>query len=268
MHRPDTHELRRAFGRFTTGVAVITTRATDGRPVGLTANSLVPLSLEPPLLAWSLARRSGSLGTFLAAPWFAVNVLAHDQEDLSRRFAGPAGERFADLDWRSGLGGCPLLERRRELAERVVGARAVDRGRPAVHEERHADRLGRFLASSASTCRSLGVRCDAAVAPFDHGDREGDELLRLHVERTGGERRLVELAEALVDVGDRMPQLAVQRVQPVEDGLAELVVTHDVTIPTGVSIRVTSEQTNRPRCGADRVVRGGRGRRAGRRSSW
>lgn len=110
MSRPDAHELRQALGRFTTGVAVITSRAMDGRPVGLTANSLLPLSLKPPLLAWSLARRSGSLDTFLAAPWFAVNVLAHGQEDLSRRFAGPAGERFADLAWRSGLGGCPLLE--------------------------------------------------------------------------------------------------------------------------------------------------------------
>lgn len=109
MHRPDAKELRQALGGFTTGVAVITACAPDGRPVGLTANSLVPLSLEPPLLAWSLSRRSGSLGTFLAAPWFAVNVLAEDQEDLSRRFAGPAGERFAGLAWRSGLGGCPLL---------------------------------------------------------------------------------------------------------------------------------------------------------------
>ena len=109
MSRIETQALRQALGRFATGVTVITTLGPDGRPVGLTANSLVPLSLEPPLLAWSLARRSGSLAAFLAAPWFAVNVLAEGQEALARRFAGPAERRFAELSWQAGLGGCPLL---------------------------------------------------------------------------------------------------------------------------------------------------------------
>ena len=109
MSRIETQALRQALGRFATGVTVITTLGPDGRPVGLTANSLVRLSLEPPLLAWSLARRSGSLAAFLAAPWFAVNVLAEGQEALARRFAGPAERRFAELSWQAGLGGCPLL---------------------------------------------------------------------------------------------------------------------------------------------------------------
>ena len=107
----DPRELRNALGRFATGVAVVTARAADGRPVGLTVNSVAAVSLEPPLVAWSLAARSGSLPVFLAAPYFALNVLAEDQEDLSRRFVGtPAADRFAGIAWAPGLGGVPLLE--------------------------------------------------------------------------------------------------------------------------------------------------------------
>lgn len=106
----DPRELRNALGRFVTGVAVITTRHPDGMPVGLTANSLAAVSLEPPLLAWSLAARSGSLPAFLAAPCFAVHVLAAEQEALSRRFAAALADRFAGLAWSPGLGGVPLLD--------------------------------------------------------------------------------------------------------------------------------------------------------------
>jgi flavin reductase (DIM6/NTAB) family NADH-FMN oxidoreductase RutF len=94
----DPRELRNALGRFATGVAVATARAAAGRPVGLTVNSVVAVSVEPPLVAWSLASRSGSLVAFLAAPYFALNILAEDQEAVSRRFAGaPVGDRFAGI---------------------------------------------------------------------------------------------------------------------------------------------------------------------------
>ena len=107
----DRRELRNALGRFATGVAVVTTHAADGMPIGLTVNSVVAVSLEPPLVAWSLAARSGSLSVFLAAPYFALNVLAEDQEDLSRRFAGaPTPDRFTGVTWTPGLGGVPLLD--------------------------------------------------------------------------------------------------------------------------------------------------------------
>lgn len=106
----DPRELRAALGRFATGVAVVTTRTSDGRPVGLTVNSIAAVSLEPPLVAWSLAKGSGSLDAFLTAPWFAINILALDQEAVSRRFASVAPDRFAGLAWTPGLGGAPLLE--------------------------------------------------------------------------------------------------------------------------------------------------------------
>jgi flavin reductase (DIM6/NTAB) family NADH-FMN oxidoreductase RutF len=81
--------LREALGACPTGVTIVTARAADGRPVGLTVNSFASLSLEPPLLLWSLANRSPNLRAFRTASHFAINVLAHDQAEVARRFATP-----------------------------------------------------------------------------------------------------------------------------------------------------------------------------------
>lgn len=72
----DPRELRKAFGQFTTGVTVITTRAPDGRRVGMTANSFSSVSLDPPLVLWSLARQAPSVCDFQGASHFAIHVLA------------------------------------------------------------------------------------------------------------------------------------------------------------------------------------------------
>jgi len=105
----DPKALRRALGTYATGVTVVTTRAADGKPVGLTVNSFSSVSLEPPLVLWSLSRRSPNLVNFERASHFAINVLAADQAWISQRFAGPAREKFADLDWEMGPGGAPLI---------------------------------------------------------------------------------------------------------------------------------------------------------------
>jgi flavin reductase (DIM6/NTAB) family NADH-FMN oxidoreductase RutF len=101
--------LRSALGRFATGVAIITCNDTDGAPVGLTANSFTSLSLDPPLVLWSLRQSSGSLAAFAAARHFAVNVLAETQVDLSRRFASQQAGKFAEGAWAPGIGGVPVL---------------------------------------------------------------------------------------------------------------------------------------------------------------
>jgi 4-hydroxyphenylacetate 3-hydroxylase, reductase component len=101
--------LRAAFGRFATGVTIVSCRALDGSPVGLTANSFNSLSLQPPLVLWSLRNVSASLDVFRAASHFAVNVLAESQVELSRRFASPLPDKFADGQWSEGLGGVPVL---------------------------------------------------------------------------------------------------------------------------------------------------------------
>jgi flavin reductase (DIM6/NTAB) family NADH-FMN oxidoreductase RutF len=101
--------LRAALGRFATGVTIVTCRDADGTPVGLTANSFSALSLQPALVLWSLRAASPNLPVFSAAPGFAVNVLAENQVDLSRRFASPLPDKFAEGQWSDGLGGVPVL---------------------------------------------------------------------------------------------------------------------------------------------------------------
>ena len=99
----DPQDLRRAFGRFGTGVTVITTRSPGGAPLGLTANSFNTVSLEPPIVLWSLA-------AFRSDGRCVVNVLALDQLALSHRFARPAPDKFAGITYSDGLGGMPVLK--------------------------------------------------------------------------------------------------------------------------------------------------------------
>jgi len=105
----DAHALRHALGRFATGVTIVTTLAPDGSPVGLTVNSFNALSLEPPLVLWSLRLASASLAVFRAAPCFAVNVLAEPHLELSRAFASRHGHRFTEGLWLRDEDGLPLL---------------------------------------------------------------------------------------------------------------------------------------------------------------
>ena len=106
---PSTLVLRAALGRFATGVTIVSCRAADGSPVGLTANSFNALSLQPPLILWSLRSSSLNLEAFMAAPHFVVNVLAESQVELSRRFASQLPDKFAEGSWSPGLGGAPVL---------------------------------------------------------------------------------------------------------------------------------------------------------------
>jgi 3-hydroxy-9,10-secoandrosta-1,3,5(10)-triene-9,17-dione monooxygenase reductase component len=101
--------LRSALGRFATGVTIITCVGADGQRVGLTANSFNSLSLDPPLVLWSLRVGSPVFEAFESATHFAVNVLAASQVELSRRFAAPVDDRFAEGHWSAGLGIAPVL---------------------------------------------------------------------------------------------------------------------------------------------------------------
>ena len=105
----DALELRRALGRYTTGVTIVSCVDESGGYVGLTANSFNSLSLSPPLVLWSLRQESPSLPAFTAARRFAVNVLAEAQVDLSRRFASRIEDKFAEGVWAVGEHGAPLL---------------------------------------------------------------------------------------------------------------------------------------------------------------
>lgn len=106
---PAQRQLRQALGAYATGVAVITTLAADGEPVGITVNSFASLSLEPALILWSLNAQSPSRRHFDECRVFAVNVLSDTQAMLSHRFATRAPRKFSDVDVRQGLEGVPLL---------------------------------------------------------------------------------------------------------------------------------------------------------------
>ena len=105
----DHRALRDTLGAFATGVTVVTALDPDGRAIGLTVNSFNTVSLDPPLVLWSLSLDSPNVDAFRAASHFAVNVLAADQQVVSERYAQRNSDKFDDIDWRGGLGGAPLL---------------------------------------------------------------------------------------------------------------------------------------------------------------
>lgn len=126
----DLREFRNALGQFSTGVAVVTTRAADGRKVGITANSFTSVSMEPPLVLWCPSSKANSLGDFGSATHFAINVLASSQHMLSRQFATPSEDKFAGVDTRDGVGGIPIIEG----AVATFECRTVARYRAGDHE--------------------------------------------------------------------------------------------------------------------------------------
>ena len=107
--RFDRRDYRRALGQFATGVTVVTARASDGRKVGVTVNSFSSVSLDPPLILWSLSRQTPSFIDFTNATHFAVNVLESRQHHLSRQFSTPLPDKFAGVEFGEGTGGVPLL---------------------------------------------------------------------------------------------------------------------------------------------------------------
>jgi flavin reductase (DIM6/NTAB) family NADH-FMN oxidoreductase RutF len=117
-------EFRLALGMFATGVTIVTARTADGQLVGLTANSFNSVSLEPPLVLWSLARSASSMPAFAAGSHYAINVLAADQKTLAERFAkrssdenterapvaGSRTERWKGVAFTEGVSGAPLID--------------------------------------------------------------------------------------------------------------------------------------------------------------
>ncbi|WP_370653484.1 flavin reductase [Caballeronia sp. Lep1P3] len=92
-----------------TGVTIVTTATSDGKPLGFTANSFSSVSLDPALLLVSIAKTSGNFTTFSTTGHFAINVLAEGQKDLSNTFARPSDDRFAHVDWQMSAHDNPLL---------------------------------------------------------------------------------------------------------------------------------------------------------------
>src|ERR1700733_3320333 len=105
----DPRDFRNALGTYATGVTIITAMTADGKPYGLTCNSFASVSLNPPLVLWSLGMYSQGLPILQNASHFAVNVLGVSQQALAATFAKSTVDRFAGVDWKPGLGKAPLL---------------------------------------------------------------------------------------------------------------------------------------------------------------
>lgn len=106
----DAKEFRHALGCFPTGVAIITTVDGQGKACGLTCNSFSSVSLDPPLVLWSLRKQSSSIEIFKNTQSFAINVLAGDQGELSGRFATSSiPDKFEGVAYESGYAGVPLI---------------------------------------------------------------------------------------------------------------------------------------------------------------
>ncbi|MEO8721953.1 MAG: flavin reductase family protein [Sphingobium sp.] len=106
----DPQELRGVLGTFATGVTVMTTRSADGEPVGATVSSFNSVSLDPPLVLFSLARTAQALAVWEAAEGFAVNILTEDQTDISNRFARAQNDKWSGLAISPGpVMGFPLI---------------------------------------------------------------------------------------------------------------------------------------------------------------
>ena len=103
-------EFRQALGQFATGITVATTLDKDGEPHGLTVNSFNSVSLDPPLVLWSLNKASHQLDAFSNSGFYGISILAEDQMEISNRFAAFVEDRFDGVSWKKAASGAPLLD--------------------------------------------------------------------------------------------------------------------------------------------------------------
>lgn len=106
----DPRKLRDVLGQFATGVTVMTTQGDNGAPVGITVNSFASVSLDPPLIVWSIGLNSPSLGAFRRHSAFAINIMCADSKELALNFARPSENKFANINWTAGLDDVPVLD--------------------------------------------------------------------------------------------------------------------------------------------------------------
>ncbi len=106
----DSRAFRDALGHFATGVAVVTVRDPSGAPLGLTINSFASVSLNPPLVLWSLDRASDRFEAFMKAEYFGVNILGGESQALSHRLSRKGDSCLDGETLRRGPHGVPMLE--------------------------------------------------------------------------------------------------------------------------------------------------------------
>jgi flavin reductase (DIM6/NTAB) family NADH-FMN oxidoreductase RutF len=167
-------ELRRAFGTFATGVAVIGVRGADGALVGMTVNSFASVSLAPPLVMFCPGRSLGAFEVYRSASHFSASVLRQDGLAVSERFAHAGAAKWQGVKHRIGVTGVPLLEGALAALECEVEARhdAGDHlivvGRVLALEVAERAEPLVFFRSHYRELAPLGA-LDAAGTPAFHG---------------------------------------------------------------------------------------------------
>jgi flavin reductase (DIM6/NTAB) family NADH-FMN oxidoreductase RutF len=106
----DLEALRSSLGCFATGITIVTAVAPSGELLGVTANSFNSVSLDPPLVLFSLHRAAYSLGAFTDGGHFAVNVLGENQREMSVRFAKALNDKWSDIEYELWDTGAPILK--------------------------------------------------------------------------------------------------------------------------------------------------------------
>ena len=100
--------FRDALGRFATGVTIVTAAGPDDELIGVTVSSFNSVSLDPPLILFSIDLEAMSLPALLAAPGYAISVLSADQSDLSNHFARQSSDKWTGVEYEIGRHGAPL----------------------------------------------------------------------------------------------------------------------------------------------------------------
>jgi flavin reductase (DIM6/NTAB) family NADH-FMN oxidoreductase RutF len=180
MTEIDPRALRDAFGCFMTGVTVVTMIDEANKPIGFTANSFSSVSLDPPMLLVSIANKSANLEAFRTTKGFAVNILSEGQKDISGTFARPVEDRFANVYWRRGPVGAPLIA--------GVSAWFDCTLEQAIPAGDHTILLGRIGGFEASSHPGLGYYRGAYVTPAATAQQlpaGPDVVLSAIIERAG-----------------------------------------------------------------------------------
>jgi flavin reductase (DIM6/NTAB) family NADH-FMN oxidoreductase RutF/DNA-binding MarR family transcriptional regulator len=110
MSNFNASEFRNALATFATGVTIITTQDSSGMSVGMTASSFNSVSLNPPLVLWSVEQEAHGAKAFIEGKYFCINVLSAEQVQLSNKFAQQGNDKFSGIDSEFGLGGCHMLK--------------------------------------------------------------------------------------------------------------------------------------------------------------
>jgi flavin reductase (DIM6/NTAB) family NADH-FMN oxidoreductase RutF len=166
----DPRAFRHALGQFATGVAVITAQSADASPVGMTMSSFNSVSVDPPLILFSIDRRSSSLQAMTEAAGYAVNILGRDQEHLSRTFSRSIGDRWDSVEHRPGHAAAPLIAGALAHFECAPYAR-YDGGDHVIFVGRVVEFSGRpdnepliFFRGAYHSLQSRARGCDAAAS--------------------------------------------------------------------------------------------------------